>query len=59
MEGDVTVAVEHSTVNYKDSLAITGKGPIIRKFPLVPGIDLAGTVLRRRTRASKWAIGSC
>jgi acrylyl-CoA reductase (NADPH) len=43
-EGDVTVAVEHSTVNYKDGLAITGKAPIIRKFPLVPGIDFAGTV---------------
>ena len=45
MEGDVTVAVEHSTVNYKDGLAITGKAPIIRKLPLVPGIDLAGRVL--------------
>jgi acrylyl-CoA reductase (NADPH) len=44
MEGDVTVAVEHSTVNYKDGLALTGKGPIIRKFPLIPGIDFAGTV---------------
>jgi acrylyl-CoA reductase (NADPH) len=44
MEGDVTVKVAHSTVNYKDGLAITGKGPIIRKFPLVPGIDFAGTV---------------
>src|ERR1043165_8621008 len=45
MVGDVTVAVEHSTVNYKDGLAITGKAPIIRKFPLIPGIDLAGRVL--------------
>jgi acrylyl-CoA reductase (NADPH) len=45
MEGDVTVAVEHSTVNYKDGLAITGKAPIIRTFPLIPGIDLAGRVL--------------
>ena len=45
MEGDVTVTVEHSTVNYKDGLAITGKAPIIRKFPLIPGIDLAGKVL--------------
>jgi len=43
-EGDVTVAVEHSTVNYKDGLAITGKAPIIRKYPLIPGIDFAGTV---------------
>ncbi len=46
MEGNVTVAVEHSTVNYKDGLAITGKAPIIRKFPLIPGIDLAGKVSR-------------
>jgi acrylyl-CoA reductase (NADPH) len=43
-EGDVTVAIEHSTVTYKDGLAVTGKGPIIRKFPLVPGVDFAGTV---------------
>jgi acrylyl-CoA reductase (NADPH) len=46
MDGEVTVAVEHSTVNYKDGLAITGTAPIIRKFPLIPGIDLAGRVLR-------------
>ncbi|SMH35771.1 MDR family oxidoreductase [Mesorhizobium australicum] len=45
MEGDVTVAVEASTVNYKDGLAITGKSPVVRRFPLVPGIDFAGTVL--------------
>jgi acrylyl-CoA reductase (NADPH) len=45
MEGDVTVAVEATTVNYKDGLAITGKAPVIRRFPLVPGIDFAGTVL--------------
>jgi acrylyl-CoA reductase (NADPH) len=44
MEGDVTVDVEHSTVNYKDGLAVTGKAPIIRKYPLVPGVDFAGTV---------------
>lgn len=43
-EGDVTVRVEYSTLNYKDSLAITGKSPIARVFPLVPGIDFAGTV---------------
>ena len=43
-EGDVTVAVDCSTVNYKDGLAITGKSPVVRKFPLTPGIDLAGTV---------------
>ncbi len=45
MDGDVTVAVEATTVNYKDGLAITGKSPVVRRFPLVPGIDLAGTVL--------------
>lgn len=44
MEGNVTVAVEYSTVNYKDGLALTGKAPVIRKFPLIPGIDFAGTV---------------
>lgn len=43
-EGDVTVAVDHSTVNYKDGLAVTGKGPVVRKYPMVPGIDFAGTV---------------
>jgi acrylyl-CoA reductase (NADPH) len=59
MEGDVTVAVEHSTVNYKDGLAITGKAPIIRKFPLIPGIDLAGTVLRSKDPASKGGIAWC
>jgi acrylyl-CoA reductase (NADPH) len=42
--GDVTVRVSHSTLNYKDALAITNKGPIVRKFPMVPGVDLAGTV---------------
>lgn len=43
-EGDVTVQVDYSTLNYKDGLAITGKGPVVRKFPMVAGIDLAGTV---------------
>ena len=43
-EGDVTVQVSHSTLNYKDALAITGRGPVVRTFPMVPGIDLAGTV---------------
>ena len=43
-EGDVTVDVEFSTLNYKDGLAITGKGPIVRSFPIVPGIDFAGVV---------------
>jgi acrylyl-CoA reductase (NADPH) len=45
MEGDVTVAVEATTVNYKDGLAITGKAPVIRRWPLVPGIDFSGTVI--------------
>lgn len=44
-EGDVTVAVSHSTLNYKDSLAITGKSPVVRSFPMVPGIDAAGEVV--------------
>ncbi|MFP4127205.1 MAG: alcohol dehydrogenase catalytic domain-containing protein, partial [Alphaproteobacteria bacterium] len=44
-EGDVLVDVQASTVNYKDGLAVTGKGKIIRNFPGVPGIDFAGTVL--------------
>jgi len=44
MEGDVTVEVEYSTLNYKDGLALTGKAPVVRSFPLIPGIDFAGTV---------------
>src|SRR5436305_7809279 len=44
MPGDVTVAVDYSTVNYKDAIALSGRGEIIRQFPLIPGIDLAGTV---------------
>lgn len=44
-EGEVLVAVEYSTVNYKDGLAITGSSPIVRSWPMVPGVDLAGTVL--------------
>lgn len=43
-EGDVTVAIDYSTVNYKDGMAISGRADIIQQFPLVPGIDLAGTV---------------
>jgi acrylyl-CoA reductase (NADPH) len=43
-DGDVTVQVDYSTLNYKDSLAITGVSPVVRSFPMVPGIDLAGTV---------------
>jgi putative YhdH/YhfP family quinone oxidoreductase len=44
-DGDVLVSVEYSSLNYKDGLAITGKGKVIRKFPMIPGIDLAGTVV--------------
>ena len=44
MPGDVTVRVEWSTVNYKDGLAVTGKAPVVRRFPMIAGIDLAGTV---------------
>ncbi|WP_294538070.1 MDR family oxidoreductase [uncultured Rhodoblastus sp.] len=44
MDGDVTVRVSHSTVNYKDGLAITGKSPVVRRFPMIPGIDFAGLV---------------
>lgn len=44
MEGDVTVAVSHSTVNYKDGLALTGAAPVVRIWPLIPGIDFAGEV---------------
>src|SRR3954462_3798169 len=44
MDGDVTVRVEYSTVNYKDGLAITDKAPVVRRFPMIAGIDGAGTV---------------
>jgi acrylyl-CoA reductase (NADPH) len=44
MAGDVTVRVEHSTINFKDGLAITGRSPIVRAWPLIPGIDFAGVV---------------
>src|SRR5258708_36322590 len=44
MDGDVTVRVEWSTLNYKDGLAVTGKAPVVRRFPMIPGIDFAGTV---------------
>jgi acrylyl-CoA reductase (NADPH) len=45
MDGDVTVKIEATTVNYKDGLAITGKAPVVRRFPMVPGVDFAGTVI--------------
>ncbi len=44
MDGDVTVRISHTTINYKDGLALTGRAPIIRRWPLIPGIDFAGTV---------------
>ncbi|KAB0264469.1 MDR family oxidoreductase [Microvirga brassicacearum] len=46
MDGNVTVRVTHSTVNYKDGLAITGKAPVVRRFPMIPGVDFAGIVER-------------
>ncbi|GAB3102626.1 oxidoreductase [Aestuariicella hydrocarbonica] len=54
-EGDVTIDVEYSTLNYKDGLAITGSSPVVRKFPMVPGIDLAG-VVSESTHAD-WKVG--
>jgi acrylyl-CoA reductase (NADPH) len=56
-EGDVTIAVEYSTLNYKDGLAITGSSPVVRKFPMVPGIDLAGTVTE--SSHADWKKGDC
>jgi acrylyl-CoA reductase (NADPH) len=44
MEGDVTVRITHSTLNYKDGLALTGKAPVVRRWPMIPGIDFAGRV---------------
>jgi acrylyl-CoA reductase (NADPH) len=52
---DVTVAVQYSTLNYKDALAITGRGAVVRKWPLVPGIDLAGVV--ETSRDARFAPG--
>lgn len=54
-EGDVTVDVEYSTLNYKDGLAITGSSPVVRKFPMVPGIDLAGVV--SQSSNDQWQVG--
>ena len=54
-EGDVTVKVEWSTLNYKDGLAITGKSPVVRRFPMIPGIDFAGTVTASSNPA--WKVG--
>ncbi|MBB1274755.1 MULTISPECIES: MDR family oxidoreductase [Psychromonas] len=54
-EGDVTIKVAYSTLNYKDALAITGKGPVVRSFPMVPGIDLVGTV--EQSDSDKFKVG--
>jgi acrylyl-CoA reductase (NADPH) len=55
MDGDVTVSVEWSTVNYKDGLAVTGKAPVVRRFPMIAGIDFAGTVVQ--SSHSLWKPG--
>jgi len=55
MDGDVTVAVEWSTVNYKDGLAVTGRSPVVRRFPMIAGIDFAGTVAQSSHPA--WKAG--
>ncbi|HEY2210387.1 MAG TPA: MDR family oxidoreductase [Bradyrhizobium sp.] len=55
MEGDVTVRVEWSALNYKDGLAVTGKAPVVRRFPMIAGIDLAGTV--EQSSHSQWKAG--
>ena len=66
MDGDVVVRVSHSTVNYKDGLAITGKSPVVRRFPMIPGIDFAGKVTASTTDEFKvgdevvlngWGVG--
>jgi len=54
-DGDVIVAVEYSTLNYKDGLAITGKAPVVRRFPMIAGVDLAGTVIE--SGHAKWKPG--
>jgi acrylyl-CoA reductase (NADPH) len=55
MEGDVTVRVEYSALNYKDGLAVTGKAPVVRRFPMIAGIDLAGTVAQ--SQHPQWKAG--
>lgn len=55
MDGDVTVRVEWSTLNYKDGLALTGKAPVVRRFPMIAGIDFAGTV--EASSHSQWKAG--
>jgi acrylyl-CoA reductase (NADPH) len=55
MDGDVDVRVEWSTVNYKDGLAVTGKAPVVRRFPMIAGVDFAGTV--ERSSHAGWRAG--
>jgi acrylyl-CoA reductase (NADPH) len=55
MEGDVTVRIEWSTLNYKDGLAVTGKAPVVRRFPMIAGIDFAGTV--EQSSHPEWKAG--
>lgn len=55
MEGDVTVRVEWSTLNYKDGLAVTGKAPVVRRFPMIAGIDFSGTV--EHSSHPRWKAG--
>ncbi|KPB01895.1 MDR family oxidoreductase [Ahrensia marina] len=55
MDGDVVVRVEATTVNYKDGLAITGKSPVVRRWPMIPGVDFCGTVLS--SSHAKWKAG--
>ena len=64
--GDVVVAIHHSTINYKDGLALTGRAPILRQSPMTPGIDFAGEVLRSESADFKpgdrvvlngWGVG--
>ncbi|MEA2862201.1 MAG: acrylyl-CoA reductase [Bradyrhizobium sp.] len=55
MDGDVTVSVEWSALNYKDGLAVTGKAPVVRRFPMIAGIDLAGTV--EQSSHPQWKTG--
>ena len=55
MDGDVTVRVEYSTVNYKDGLAVTGKAPVVRRFPMIAGVDFASTV--ESSSHSAWKPG--
>ncbi len=54
-EGDVEIDVEYSSLNYKDALAVTGRGAVLRSWPMVPGIDLAGRV--RRSASAQWRVG--